>query len=93
MVVLGEKLGGGPTDRSISELGIVSEAISLKSSRVRPILLMTSERLPYTETARRKRTNSVCGLIQEAYMSCISDSPYKVYINSNRHDSHILVTA
>jgi hypothetical protein len=46
MVVLQEKLGGGPADWSASVLGIVSGALFLGSSRVRPMLLMASERLP-----------------------------------------------
>jgi hypothetical protein len=56
MIVLGEKLGGGPTDQLAGALGIMSEALFLKSSRVRPMLLMASERLPGTWTGHRKCT-------------------------------------
>jgi hypothetical protein len=69
MVVLGEKLGDGPMDRSAGVLGIVSGALFLKSTRVHPMLLMASERLPHTWTARRKRTCDVLGLAREAYVS------------------------
>jgi hypothetical protein len=75
MVVLGEKLGGGPTDRSADVLGIVSGALFLGSSRVRLMVLMASERLPHTWTTRRKRTCGVCGLAREAYVSCVSGFP------------------
>jgi hypothetical protein len=34
-------------------------------------------------------TESVCGPAQEAYMSCISGFPDRVYINLNRRDSQI----
>jgi hypothetical protein len=62
MVVLGEKLGRGPVDRSIGVLGLGLGALFLRSSRVHPTLLMASERLPRTGTARRKRTSGVHGL-------------------------------
>jgi hypothetical protein len=39
MVVLGGKLGGGPVDHSAG-LGVVSGALFLGSSKVRPTLLM-----------------------------------------------------
>jgi hypothetical protein len=71
MVVLGEKLGGDPTDQSAGVLGIVSEELFLRSSRVRPTLLMTSERLPHTWTARRKCMCDVRGLTRTAYVSCV----------------------
>jgi hypothetical protein len=75
MVVLGEKLSGGPMDQSVGVLGIVSGALFLRSSRVRPTLLMSSERLPHTWTARRKRTCNVRGLAWEAYVLCVSGFP------------------
>jgi hypothetical protein len=59
--VLGEKLGGEPADHS-TRLGVVSGALFLESSRVRPTLLMACERLPRTEIARRKRMSDVRGL-------------------------------
>jgi hypothetical protein len=62
MVTLGEKLGSGPTDQSADMLGIMSAALFLRSSRVRPMMLIASERLPHTWTARRKGTCGVCGL-------------------------------
>jgi hypothetical protein len=72
MVMLGEKLSGGPTDRSADMLGIVLGAFFLWSSRVHPMLLMASERLPCLETACRKRTSGARGLTQETFMLCVS---------------------
>jgi hypothetical protein len=69
MAVLGEKLGVGPMDHSAG-LGVVSEALFLRSSRVCPTLLMASKRLPRMGTARRKRMRGVCGLARKAYVSC-----------------------
>jgi hypothetical protein len=48
---------------------------------------MTSERLPRTGTAHRKCTNSIRGLVWEAYMSCVSGFPNRAYIDLNRRDS------
>jgi hypothetical protein len=58
MTVLGKKLGGGPADHSAG-LKVVSGALFLRSSRVRPTLIMAYERLPRTGTAHRKRTSGV----------------------------------
>jgi hypothetical protein len=55
MVVLGEKLGDEPADHSAG-LGVVSGAFFLRSSRVRPMLLIACKRLPRTWTARMKHT-------------------------------------
>jgi hypothetical protein len=74
MAVLGEKLGGGHADHSTG-LGVVSGALFLRSSRVRPMLLVACKRLPRMETARRKRTLGVRGLTWEAYVSCWSGFP------------------
>jgi hypothetical protein len=62
MDVLGEKLGGEPMDHSTG-LGIVSGALFLRSSRVRPTLLVVYERLPRTQTARRKRTRGIHAML------------------------------
>jgi hypothetical protein len=71
MTMLEEKLGGGPADHLVA-LGVVSGALFLQSSRVRPTLLMAYERLPPTWTARRKHTRGVRGLpagsVRGAYM-------------------------
>jgi hypothetical protein len=53
MDVLGEKMGDGHADRSATVLRIVSGVVILRSSRVRPTLLMASERLPCTWTSMR----------------------------------------
>jgi hypothetical protein len=74
MAMLGEKLGGGPADHSVG-LGVVSGALFLGSSKVRPTLLLACERFPRTGTARRKHTLGVCGLVWEEYISCWSGFP------------------
>jgi hypothetical protein len=74
MAVLEEKLGGGPADHSAG-LGVVSEALFLRSSRVCPTLLVACERLSRTGTARRKRMPDVRVLAWEAYMLCWSGFP------------------
>jgi hypothetical protein len=74
MAVSGEKLGGGPADHS-ARLGFVSGALFLRSSRVRPMLMMACERLPHTCTTHKKRTYGIHGLAQEVYMLCISGFP------------------
>jgi hypothetical protein len=66
MAVLGEKLGGGPVDRSADMLRIVLIALFLGSSKVRPTLLGQRERLPCMKTVHEKRVSDVCGLVQEA---------------------------
>jgi hypothetical protein len=65
MAILEEKLGGGPADRSVG-LRVMSEALFLRSSRVRSMLLMACKRLSRTWTARKKCTRGVCGLTCEA---------------------------
>jgi hypothetical protein len=84
MVVLGEKLGGGPADRSADMLRIVLTALFLESSKVRSTLLGQRERLPCTKTVHEKHMSDVCGPVQEAYMTCVSGFPYMVYIDLNR---------
>jgi hypothetical protein len=71
MTVLGEKLGDRPVDHSAG-LGVVSGALFLKSSRVRPTLLMAYERLSRTGIARIKCTLGIRGLAWEACISCWS---------------------
>jgi hypothetical protein len=70
MVVLGEKLGGGPVDHSAG-LGLCGSPF-FESSMVCPTLLMACKRFPRTGTARRKCMCGVRGLAQEAYVSCSS---------------------
>jgi hypothetical protein len=55
--------------------GLCREPFFLRSSRIRPMLLMACERLLSIWTARRKRTRGVCGLAWEAYVSCVSGFP------------------
>jgi hypothetical protein len=85
MTVLGEKLGGRPVDRSASVLRIVLRALFIGSNGVRSTLLGQHERLPRIRTVRRKPTGGVCGPAQEAYVSCVSGFPCRVYIDSNGH--------
>jgi hypothetical protein len=75
MVVLGEKPGDRLADWSADMLEIVLGALFLGSSRVRPTLLMASERLPRMWIAHRKHTCVIRGLTREAYVSCVSDFP------------------
>jgi hypothetical protein len=74
MAMLGKKLGGGLANHSTG-LGVVLGALFLRSSRVRPMLMMACKRLPCTWIARRKRTCGVCGLARKAYVSCVSGFP------------------
>jgi hypothetical protein len=55
-------------------------------------MLSQRESLPHTGTARRKCTSGVCGLVREAYMSCVSGFHCRVYIDLNHRDSRISVT-
>jgi hypothetical protein len=41
------------------------------------------------ETARGKRTGGIRGLVQEAYVACVSGFPCRVYIDSDHRDSRI----
>jgi hypothetical protein len=75
MVILGEKLGGGPVDLSAGVLGIVLRDLFLGSSRVHPTLLMASERLPRTCTTHRNCTCGIRGLAREVYVSCVLGFP------------------
>jgi hypothetical protein len=72
MAVLEEKLGGGPMDHAVG-LRVVSGALFLGSSRVHPTLLMACKR--YVDW-RGKRTCRVGWVF-----------PYRMYIDSNCHDS------
>jgi hypothetical protein len=89
MAVFGEKLGGGPADWSAVVRRIVSEALFLKNSRVRPTLLGQHKRLPCTGADRRKRTSGLRGPTQEVYVTCVLGFPCRLYINSNCCDAHI----
>jgi hypothetical protein len=87
MAVRGEKLGG---DLRIGQLvwwGCSQESLFLETNRNRPTLLSQCKRLPCTRTTRRKRTSGVRGLTWEAYVSCVSGFPYRVYIDSNHRNS------
>jgi hypothetical protein len=89
MVVLGEKLSGLSMDRSTGVLGIVLGDLFLRRNRVRPTLLMASERLP--------RMRITVESVRVMYMdwrrkhTCRVDRvfPCRVYIDLNRRDSRI----
>jgi hypothetical protein len=89
VVVLREKLGDGPADWSAGVPRIVSRALFLRSSRLRPTLLGQREKLPRTGTVHEKRMSDIFGPAQEAYVACVSGFPCRVYIDSNRRDSRI----
>jgi hypothetical protein len=82
MVALGEKLRRVPWATQLI-LEVESGALFLRSSSIHPALLGLHERLPLMVSARRKRASGVGGLTHEAYLSCVSDFPYMVYIYSN----------
>jgi hypothetical protein len=62
MIILREKLGGGPVDHSAG-LGVMSGALFLGSSKIHPMLLMTGERLPRTWIAHRKCMRGIRELV------------------------------
>jgi hypothetical protein len=66
--MLGKKLGDGLVDYSVG-LGFVSGALFLRSSRVRPTLLMTSQKVA---------THVDCS--QEAYAGCTWTSVGSVHV-------------
>jgi hypothetical protein len=76
-------------DRSAGVMKIVSGALFLMGSRVRPTLLGQCERLPRMMTFLVKHTGGVCGPAQEVYVAYVSVFLYRVYINLNRRDSRI----
>jgi hypothetical protein len=70
----GEKLG---TDPQIGQRRVV-DCVGSPSSRGQwaySTLSMIRERLPHTETARRKRTPDVHGMAWKAYVVCWSGFP------------------
>jgi hypothetical protein len=71
----GWEAGYGPVDQLSGVLWIVSGALFLRSNEICPNLSAPHKRLPRTGTARKKRTQGVCGLAWEAYMSCWSSFP------------------
>jgi hypothetical protein len=83
MVGLGEKLGGGPTDRSAGVLEIVLGALFLRSNRIRPTLLGQRERLPRTGIVRRKHMSAYVDWHGKHTCCVYQVFHYKVYIDSN----------
>jgi hypothetical protein len=86
---LGEKLGADPRIGQPACCGLCREPFFLRSSGICPNLSAPRERLSRTGTTHRKHTLGVCGLAWEAYVSCWSGFPFRVYIDSNRRDSRI----
>jgi hypothetical protein len=80
--------GYGSVDRSTDVLWIVSGALFLGSSDS----VQLCRRLMKGCHVRGSPVGSVRGLAWEAYMSCCRISPYRGYIDSNRHDSRIWVS-
>jgi hypothetical protein len=85
MAFVREKLSGRPADRSANVLRIVSGALFLRSSWSIQLYWWLHERLSCTKTVCRKHMSGVRGLAREAYMSCVSGSLCRVYIDSNHH--------
>jgi hypothetical protein len=84
MAIRGEKLGGRPGDRSAGVLGL-PRMIAVGS-------IQHAWKVALTGTARKKCTCGIRGPAQEAYVSCVSGFPYRMYIDSNRRDPQIWVT-
>jgi hypothetical protein len=72
---LRRETGYETADQSVVMLWIVSGALFLGSNGICPNLSMSHERLPRTETAPRKRTPGIRGLVWEEYVSCWSGFP------------------
>jgi hypothetical protein len=66
MDVRREKLSGGHVDQSAGVLGIVTGALFLRSSRIRPTSLTQRQRLPCMGTARMKHMGGVRGLLMKS---------------------------
>jgi hypothetical protein len=85
----GEKLGGGPVDQSVDMLGIVSGAHFFRSSRVRQLCWVSIKGFHI----RGLPMESVCVMNMDQRKKCTCRVyqvfPYRVYIDSNRHDSRI----
>jgi hypothetical protein len=88
MIVLGEKLGGGPTNHSAG-LGVVLGALFLGSSRVRPTLIMAYERLSRMWTATERVHGAYVDWCKKCTCHVYRVFPYKMYINLNHRDSRI----
>jgi hypothetical protein len=61
----------------------------LGSSNIRPTLLMTSERLLYAGHVRYTWLMAICGPSMECVWRIDQGLPYRMYIDSNCHDSRI----
>jgi hypothetical protein len=64
----------GPAGHSTGLRGGVGSTFS-REQWIRLTLLGQRERSPHTGTAHRKRMIGVHGLVQEAYMTCVSGFP------------------
>jgi hypothetical protein len=88
----GREAGYGPMDHSAG-LRVVSGALLLGSSESIQICWRLCERLLYVDHMKYVWSWTIRGLSVESVWRVGRVFPCKVYINSNRHDSRIWVTA
>jgi hypothetical protein len=86
---LGRETRYGPTDRSAGVLCIMSGALFLRSSGIRPNLLASHKRFLYVDHVRYVWSWTIHGLSVEIVWHVGRVFPYKVYIDSNSRDSQI----
>jgi hypothetical protein len=89
LVVLGDKLGMDPRIGQRGMLWIVSGALFLGSSGIRPNLSVTHERLQCVDHVRYVWSMVIRGLSVECVWCVGRVFPCRVYINSNPRDSRI----
>jgi hypothetical protein len=83
--------GYRPTNWSASVMGIVSGALFLRSSGIRPNLSVTHERLLCIDHTRYVWSGTIRGLSMGCVWRVGWVFPCRVYIDSNRRDSLIWV--
>ena len=88
LVVTAEAQAAG-VDRSVDVLGIVSGALFLRSSGIRPNMSVTRERLLCVDHVRYIWSGTIRGLSVGCVWCAGRVFPCRVYIDLNHHDSHI----
>jgi hypothetical protein len=89
LAVVGEKLGMDLRIGQLACCGLGWEPFFSGAVALSNAVDDSTKGLPYMGTTRRKHMSGVRGLTREAYVSCVSDFPYRVYIDSNHSDSQI----
>jgi hypothetical protein len=93
LVGSGRETRYGPACRSAGVLWIMSGVLFLGSSGIRPNLSASHKRLLYVDHVRYVWSWTILGLSTESMWHVGQVFPCRVYIDSNRRDSRILVTA